>query len=39
MWSIEEQNALDLLTMVSYAHRKLDTAISTGFAPRSSVTT
>ena len=32
-WSNDEQDALDLLTMVSYAHRKLDTAISTGFAP------
>ena len=32
-WSIDEQDALDLLTMVSYANRKLDTAISTGFAP------
>ncbi len=29
-WSIDEQDAMDLLTMVSYAHRKLDIAIKTG---------
>jgi uncharacterized protein (TIGR02391 family) len=29
-WSIDEQDAMDLLTMVSYAHHKLDIAIKTG---------
>ncbi len=33
-WNIEEQDALDLLTMVSYAHRKLDKTIRTGFTPK-----
>ena len=27
-WKIEEQDALDLLTMVSYLHRRLDAAAS-----------
>jgi uncharacterized protein (TIGR02391 family) len=26
-WTIEEQDALDLLTMVSYLHRRLDRAV------------
>ena len=30
-WSIEEQDALDLLTMVSYLHRRLDRAASPGW--------
>lgn len=29
-WEIKEADALDLLTMASYAHRKIDTAIRTG---------
>jgi uncharacterized protein (TIGR02391 family) len=33
-WPIEEQDALDLLTMTSYAHRRLDSAIVTGFKPK-----
>lgn len=30
-WKIEEHDALDLLVMLSYIHRKLDNAIETGF--------
>lgn len=33
-WPIEEQDALDLLTMASYAHRRLDKAFVTGFKPK-----
>lgn len=33
-WPIEEQDAMDLLTMASYAHRKLDAAVKTGLAPK-----
>lgn len=33
-WPIEEQDALDLLTMVSYAHRKLDKVFKTGLVPQ-----
>lgn len=29
-WKISEEDALDLLSMVSFAHRKLDSTISTG---------
>lgn len=32
-WSIDEQDALDLLTMVSYIHRQLDKAVPTGNKP------
>ena len=30
-WKIEEHDALDLLVMLSYIHRKLDNAVETGF--------
>jgi len=30
-WKISEEDALDLLTMASFAHRKLDKTVSTGF--------
>lgn len=30
VWPIDEQDALDLLSMVSYLHRRLDSAVSTG---------
>lgn len=33
-WKIEELDALDLLTMTSYAHRKLDIVVKTGFVPK-----
>lgn len=29
-WKIDEQDALDLMTLVSYAHRRLDAAVATG---------
>jgi uncharacterized protein (TIGR02391 family) len=34
VWPMDENDAVDLLTMVSYAHRKLDRCIRTPFSPR-----
>jgi uncharacterized protein (TIGR02391 family) len=31
-WQMPEDDALDLLTMVSFAHRKLDSAVKTGIS-------
>lgn len=33
-WNISEQDALDLLVMASFAHRKLDAAVRTGLMPK-----
>ncbi len=34
VWKLEEKDAIDLLTMVSYVHRKLDACVRTPFAPK-----
>jgi uncharacterized protein (TIGR02391 family) len=34
VWKLEEKDAIDLLTMVSYVHRKLDVCVRTPSAPR-----
>ncbi len=34
-WPIKEEDALDLLSLVSYLHRRLDQAVRTPYAPRS----
>lgn len=33
IWKLEEKDAIDLLTMVSYVHRKLDACVKTPFNP------
>jgi len=33
VWKVSEQDALDLLSMVSYMHRRLDSAVRTTFRP------
>ncbi len=34
VWKLEERDAIDLLTMVSYVHRKLDTCVRTPYSVR-----
>lgn len=38
VWKLEEKDAIDLLTMVSYVHRKLDACIRTPYVARSRQT-
>jgi uncharacterized protein (TIGR02391 family) len=33
MWSVTEQDALDLLTLVSFLHRRIDTSVRTPWTP------